>query len=98
MKLNNFKILEGIFPDETSHLVESERLCLCHVVVDVYNSARDVEKWIWPKLVLGGIMIYDDYGFIRTSGVTNFVNDERDKSDRLVFHNLNGQAIVIKLR
>jgi hypothetical protein len=30
-------------------------------------------------------------------GITQMVNEERAKNDRLVIHNLNGHGIVIKL-
>lgn len=78
LKLDNVKTLVGIFPDETSKYVTKERFRFCHVDVDVYQSAKDVVTWIWPKLVAGGIIVYDDYGF-RGCGVTKFVNEERKK-------------------
>ena len=63
MNLDNVEILEGIFPDQTGHRVEDLRFRFCHVDVDVYESAKDIVDWIWDKMVPGGIMVYDDYGF-----------------------------------
>jgi hypothetical protein len=59
------------------------------------DSAKDIVNWTWPRLVPGGIIVYDDYGFHSCVGITRFVNEERDKPDRLVVHNLNGHAVVI---
>jgi len=98
LHLNNFRILEGIFPDETSHLIDEDVFGFCHIDVDTYDSAKDIVDWIWPKLRIGGILVYDDYGFIGTNGITNFVNEESLKKDRLVIHNLNAHGIVIKLK
>ena len=96
--LTNYRILEGIFPDATSQLVpENERFRLCHVDVDVYDSATDILNWIWNRMVPGGLIVYDDYGFVVCPGITRHVNEQMGMSDRLVFHNLNGHAIVMKL-
>jgi len=42
-------------------------------------------------------MVYDDYGFEVCPGITRLVNEQMGMSDRIVFHNLNGHAIVLKL-
>jgi O-methyltransferase len=97
LNLKNVRILKGIFPDETAHLIEPDaRFRLCHIDVDVYSSARDVMAWIWDRIVPGGIVVYDDYGFSACEGITKYVNEQVDETDRVVLHNLNGHAIVIK--
>jgi O-methyltransferase len=95
--LGQVHVLEGIFPDDSGNLLTDRRFRFCHIDVDVYESARDIAKWIWPRLVPGGMIVYDDYGFHSCSGITKFVNEERGKAGRLVIHNLNGHGIVIKL-
>jgi O-methyltransferase len=95
--LHQVKILKGIFPDETAHLIGDDRFRLCHVDVDVYQSAKDVVAWVWDRMVIGGIVVYDDYGFLGCDGITKLVEEQRQLRDRLVFHNLNGHAIVVKL-
>ncbi len=97
LKLDKTEILEGIFPDETGEMVTDTKFRFCHIDVDVYQSAKDIVDWLWPRLVTGGIIVFDDYGFGGCDGVTHFVNEERNKEDRLVIHNLNGHAIVVKL-
>jgi O-methyltransferase len=99
LQLKNVKILTGIFPDDTEHLIPAnERFRFCHVDVDVYDGAKDIVDWMWDRLVVGGMMVYDDYGFMICDGVTRFVNEQRGLDDRIVIHNLNGHAIVIKTR
>ncbi|KYK30457.1 MAG: methyltransferase [Thermoplasmatales archaeon SG8-52-3] len=97
LKLKNVEILKGIFPDETKQFVKDDKFRFCHIDVDVYNSARDIVDWIWKRMSKGGIIVYDDYGFEGCIGITKFVNEERKKSDRIVIHNLNGHAVVIKI-
>jgi O-methyltransferase len=96
--LTNYRIVEGIFPDATSHLIpENEGFRLCHIDVDVYDSARDIVDWVWSRLVPGGLIVYDDYGFEMCPGITRLVDEQMGLSDRMIFHNLNGHAVVIKL-
>jgi O-methyltransferase len=97
LRLDQVRIIEGVFPDDTGHLLSDRSFRLCHIDVDVYDSARDIVNWVWPRLLPGGIIVYDDYGFHSCVGITRFVNEERAKPDRVVIHNLNGHAIVIKL-
>jgi len=97
MNLNNVEILEGIFPDETGHRVGGMQFRFCHIDVDVYQSAKDIVDWMWDKMVPGGIMVYDDYGFDGCQGITKCVEEQMMCKDRLVIHNLNGHAIILKL-
>ena len=73
MGLENVRLLEGVFPDETAQLIEddSQMFRLCHIDVDVYDSARDVANWVWDRMVIGGILVFDDYGFRGTEGIVN---------------------------
>lgn len=95
----NYKILKGIFPNDTATIInKDERFGFCHIDVDVYQSAKDIVDWIWDKLIVGGVIVFDDYGFHTCTGVTRYVNEQKGKSDRAVIHNLNGHAIIFKLR
>jgi O-methyltransferase len=97
LQLDGVEILRGVFPDETGAGIAGERFGLCHIDVDVYASARDVYEWIWPRLVPGGVIVYDDYGFITCPGVTQHVAEVAHGPDRLFLHNLNGHAVLVKL-
>ena len=86
-----------MFPDGTGRLIEDRSIRLCHIDVDVYESAKDAVEWIWPRMVKGGILVYDDFGFIDTPGITKFVEQQRSRRDSLTIYNLNGHAITIKI-
>jgi O-methyltransferase len=98
MHLENVKILEGIFPDQTAKGIENDKFRFCHIDVDSYESARDVLNWVWPRLVVGGIVVYDDYGFRSAVGVTRHVEEQLALDDRIGIYNLNGHAVVIKIK
>lgn len=95
--LANVRILKGVFPNETSRLVERDTFRFCHIDVDVYQSAKDIVEWIWPRMVTGGVIVYDDYGFIGCDGIRDYVNEQSASNDRLIMHNLNGHAVVVKI-
>jgi O-methyltransferase len=90
-------ILEGVFPDETGGYIQDSVFRFCHIDVDIYQSAVDITDWVWPKLVHGGIIVYDDYGFEKCKGITKHIEEQRSLPDRVIIHNINGHAVVIKL-
>jgi O-methyltransferase len=96
LSLHNVQLLEGVFPDATAAQIAERRFRLCHIDVDVYQSAHDVFRWAWPRLSPGGVVVFDDYGFPACPGVTQFVDEQRGLSDRLVLHNLNGHGLIVK--
>ena len=96
--IGDYTILEGIFPDETGEQIADRRFCFCHIDVDVYRSAQDVLTWVWPRLAVGGIVVYDDYGFWGCRGVTAVGNEDYLCDDRLLIYNLNGQGILVKVK
>ena len=89
-------ILDGIFPDETGAQITDTRLCFCHIDVDVYESAKDAFAFAWPRLVSGGVIVFDDYGFADCGGVTDYVDEAPWGNSGTWVYSLSGQAIVVK--
>ncbi len=96
LQLTNAQILTGIFPDETHTQINHSKFRLCHIDVDVYESAKDILDWLWDKLVIGGMVVFDDYGFESCGGITTLVNDFKHFKNVNFIHNLNGHGILIK--
>ncbi len=97
LNLKNCQILKGIFPEDTGHSLADKKFRMCHIDVDVYLSAKDTLDWVWRKLAVGGVIVFDDYGHVQCDGITELVEEESKKADRLVIHNLAGHAIMIKV-
>ncbi len=97
LDLDNVKTLKGIFPEDTASQIEDRRFRLCHIDVDTYESAKQSLEWVWPRISVGGVVVFDDYGFIGCEGVTKYVNDIASRRDSLFLHNLNGHGILVKL-
>jgi O-methyltransferase len=94
--LNDYTILEGVFPEETSSKISAECIRFCHIEVDVYQSAKDIFEWLWPRLSVGGVVVFGDYGLSTCPGVTKFVNELVGRAGLVFVHNLNGHAVLVK--
>jgi O-methyltransferase len=97
-ELRDVYVLSGVFPEESgSRIGAAEKFRFCHIDVDVYQSTRDVLEWVWPRLLPGGIVVIDDFGFRGCEGVTRYIEEIGREPDRIFIHNLNGHGILIKL-
>jgi O-methyltransferase len=97
LQLKNTATIKGIFPDETGHLLADARFALVHIDVDTYQSAKDIMEWTWDRLIPGGVVVYDDYGFKICDGIKTLVNEQANDPGKLVIHNLNGHGLIVKI-
>lgn len=94
---NQVHLLEGMFPERNAEHV-GQRLAFVHIDVDVYESARSVLEWALPRLVIGAVVVFDDYGFYGCEGVTRLVNAfTSENQDFRFLHNLNGHAVLVRV-
>lgn len=94
---DNFKILHGIFPEQTGCDLPDRPLALVYLDLDVYRSTKDAFNYIWPRVAPGGVVVFDDYGMVSAcEGISRFVDEVRTDSDKLFIQNLNGQACIVK--
>jgi O-methyltransferase len=98
MGLARVQYLPGIFPEEsTGWLVdEGTVFAMAHLDMDTYQSTADAFAFLWPRLSVGGLMVFDDYGFLGTEGPVRFVEEQRASPGRVTVHSLSGQAIMVK--
>ncbi len=87
----------GFVPDTFAELDEDTRFAFVHVDLDIYPSVHDACVGLWPRVVPGGVMIFDDYGFRHLRHAARRAVDEyfADKPDKPIVLST-GQAIVIK--
>jgi O-methyltransferase len=97
LDLNNVQILEGVFPEDTYKSV-SEKLSFVHCDVDVYSSAKDIVEWCMPRLAVGAVLVFDDFGFYGCEGVTTYCEELKRNTNFRFVHNLNGHAVFVRVR
>lgn len=68
------KIVPGYFSEtlpQNPHL----RFAFCHVDADLYTSIKECIAYILPRLSVGGVIVFDDYGFRSTPGAKEAVEE-----------------------
>jgi predicted O-methyltransferase YrrM len=63
----------GLFPDTTADL-QDQLYCFAHFDGDTYQSAKDFIEYFEPRMVTGGILVFDDYLWSRCPGVEKALN------------------------
>jgi O-methyltransferase len=86
----------GFFPRSAEGL-SAKSFCLVHVDVDIYRSVLDCCDFFYPRMEPGGIMLFDDYGFLTCPGakvaVDEFFSDKPERPCYLP----TGQCVVTRL-
>lgn len=87
----------GVIP-ETFGAVRDREFSFVHIDVDLYQTAKECCNFFYDRMVQGGVMIFDDYGFPRyrfaeKRAVDEFFHDKPESPISLP----TGQAIVIKV-
>ena len=97
LELVNVEVLKGLFPRDTAAGIEERTFKFVHVDVDIYSSAKETVEWVWDRLVPGGVIVFDDYGYSATEGVTQFVDQFVRNNPRCFFmFNQCGHGVLIK--
>ena len=75
--VNDEQVIEfhpGLIPD-TFPALALGRISLAHIDVDIFKSTFDCCEFIYPRLVPGGFLLFDDYGFPRCPGAKKAVDE-----------------------
>jgi len=86
----------GTIPETFSGLAQG-RVVWAHVDVDLYRSVRDCVEFLLPRLVPGGIMVFDDYGFPSCAGARRAVDEAFATRPEVPLCLPTGQCLVVKL-
>jgi O-methyltransferase len=93
----NIFVYKGMFPQTNSEFIINEKFSLVHIDVDIYQSYKDCLEFFYPKMVIGGLMILDDYNASTCIGA-KVATDEffKDKPEKPVWTTYS-QVVVIKI-
>jgi O-methyltransferase len=76
--------------------LESASIAFAHIDVDIYKSIFDCLNFIWPRLSLGGFIVFDDYGFPSCPGARAAVDKFFYGQKCIPLCLPTGQAVVFK--
>lgn len=88
---------QGLFP-ETAQPVEEKRFCLVHIDVDIHKSIAEACAFFYPRLVPGGILLFDDYGSPSCPGVKTAVDAYFAEKTEPTLYLPTGQCLVFRTR
>ena len=86
----------GYIPD-TFTGCDIQRIAFAHVDVDLAQTVRDSVEFVYPRLVPGGVIVFDDYGFPSCSLAREATDAAFDERREKPIYLPTGQALVLKL-
>jgi O-methyltransferase len=92
----NILLYKGLFP-KTAKSIENKRFCLVHVDVDIYRSVMDCCDFFYQRLARGGIIIFDDYGYITCPGAKKAIDEFFSGKSEYPCYLPTGQCLAIKI-
>jgi O-methyltransferase len=95
-KFNNYFVLEGWIPSRYNE-IEDKKFKFVHIDVDLFEPTFDSISFFYHRVVSGGMILLDDYGFYSCPGAKKAVDKfMKDKTEKIV--NLTtGQGLIIKI-
>jgi O-methyltransferase len=83
----------GWIPEKFSEVFDN-KFCFVHVDVDLYEPTRDTLAFFGPRIVRGGLIICDDYGFETCPGARRAMDEYAAASEQTVVHLPTGQGVI----
>jgi O-methyltransferase len=87
---------QGFFPATASPIADKQ-FSVVHIDVDIYNSVKDCCEFFYPRIVQGGILLFDDYGRPTCPGAKLAVDEFFADKPEYRFYLHTGQCFVHKL-
>lgn len=97
--LNEIELVVGDFRETSANLDTHAPFAFAHVDVDVYPVIKHALEFLAPRVVPGGTIVVDDYGFVTCRGARQAVDEFAAANPGFwFFHLITGQAILVRLR
>ena len=88
-------IFKGWIPSRF-HEISDRRFSLVHIDVDLYQPTLDSLAFFYPRLVPGGVIVMDDYGFLTCPGATKATDEYMADKQEYILHLPTGQGVIIR--
>ena len=96
---HNFVVVlkQGWIPKSFNGL-EDSKFSFVHIDLDLYESIKNTLSFIYPRLLKGGVLVFDDYGFASCPGAKKAVDEFVNQVGESLLVLSTGQAIIIKAK
>jgi len=85
----------GLFPDSAAP-AKDRRFAMAHIDVDIQQSVQDCLEFFYPRLVPGGVLVVDDYGFRSCVGARLAVDEFFSTRPEHPIYLPTGQCVVFR--
>lgn len=76
--------------------VEAATFSFVHIDVDLYEPTRASLEFFYPRLVRGGVIVMDDYGFGSCPGARRAADEFMRLRPESILHFPTGQGVIVK--
>jgi O-methyltransferase len=66
------RLYKGWIPERFDEVAD-RRFCFVHIDVDLFEPTRDSIAFFYPRIVAGGVMLFDDYGSAMCPGAAKAI-------------------------
>ena len=94
-EFDNMTVIPGFIPDTLSSL-NTDKICFASIDLNCVEPEKEALDFTWDRLVRGGIIIFDDYGFSGHLSQKLAHDKFAEKNNTLIYTNPTGQGILIK--
>jgi O-methyltransferase len=91
----NVRFYPGMFP-QAAKTIEDINFCFVHIDVDIYKSVMGCCAFFYPRMIKGGMIVFDDYGFLSCPGAKLAVDEFFLNKPEKPCYLPSGQSIVIR--
>ena len=89
----HIRFYPGWIPDRF-HEVSDLKFCFVHIDVDLYEPTRNAVEFFGQRMVPGGLIVCDDYGFETCPGARRAIDEFVSRHDSKVVHLPTGQGVI----
>jgi O-methyltransferase len=86
---------KGWFSETLSQVPADQTFCFGHVDCDLYQPARECSAAMYPRVSVGGALVFDDY-YDGSGGVFRALNEAAAELDEIIWVGPSCQAMLIK--
>lgn len=91
-------IIKGLFPDPAGDMIDDLGdyfIAFAHLDMDHWRGTLEALTFIWPRLLPGGVIVFDDYNWRRCPGIAPLVQTWA-KAHGLQVEEAGLQACIVK--
>lgn len=93
----NVKLIRGRVPESLS-TVDVGELSFCHIDMNIAYPEGEALKYVFPRLVVGGVILFDDYGWISHNHQRETVDSICTNFGVTILELPTGQGMIFKVR